>query len=48
MADILINVIIAFLAGSLLLGLHRKVIARVQLRPGPPIIAFITFFKVLF
>lgn len=38
MADILINVIIAFLAGSLLLGLHRKVIARVQLRPGPPII----------
>lgn len=49
MADILINVIIAFLAGSLLLGLHRKVIARVQLRPGPPIIQhFITFFKVLF
>ncbi|MCC9261927.1 MAG: NADH-quinone oxidoreductase subunit H [Methanobrevibacter woesei] len=38
MADILINVIIAFLAGSLLLGLHRKVMARVQLRPGPPII----------
>ena len=38
MADILINVIIAFLAGSLLLGLHRKVISRVQLRPGPPII----------
>lgn len=38
MADILINVIIAFLAGSLLLGLHRKVMARVQERPGPPII----------
>lgn len=38
MADILINVIIAFLAGSLLLGLHRKIMARVQLRPGPPII----------
>ena len=38
MADILINVIIAFLAGSLLLGLHRKVMARVQKRPGPPIV----------
>ena len=38
MADILINVIIAFLAGSLLLGLHRKIMARVQKRPGPPII----------
>lgn len=38
MADILINVCIAFLAGSLLLGLHRKVMARVQSRPGPPII----------
>ena len=38
MADILINVIVAFLAGSLLLGLHRKVMARVQKRPGPPII----------
>lgn len=38
MADIIINVVIAFLAGSLLLGLHRKVMARIQLRPGPPII----------
>lgn len=38
MANILIQVVIAFLAGSLLLGLHRKVMARVQLRPGPPII----------
>jgi len=38
MADILINVIIAFVAGSLLLGLHRKVMARVQKRPGPPIV----------
>ena len=38
MADILINVIIAFLAGSLLLGLHRKIMARVQKRPGPPVI----------
>ena len=28
MAEILIQVIIAFLAGSLLLGLHRKVMAR--------------------
>lgn len=41
MADILINVIIAFLAGSLLLGLHRKIMARVQLRPGPPIIQYL-------
>ena len=38
MADILINVVIAFLAGSLLLGLHRKIMARVQKRPGPPIV----------
>ena len=38
MANILINVIIAFLAGSLLLGLHRKIMARVQKRPGPPIV----------
>ena len=38
MAEILIQVIIAFLAGSLLLGLHRKVMARVQKRPGPPIV----------
>ncbi len=41
MADILINVMIAFLAGSLLLGLHRKVMARVQLRPGPPLIQYL-------
>ena len=38
MAEILIQVVIAFLAGSLLLGLHRKVMARVQKRPGPPIV----------
>ncbi|MDR0900380.1 MAG: NADH-quinone oxidoreductase subunit H [Methanobrevibacter sp.] len=38
MSNILINVVIAFLVGSLLLGLHRKVMARIQLRPGPPII----------
>ncbi|MBZ9571331.1 NADH-quinone oxidoreductase subunit H [Methanobrevibacter sp. TMH8] len=38
MANIIINVIIAFLVGSLLLGFHRKVMARIQLRPGPPII----------
>jgi len=38
MTNILINVIMAFLLGSLLLGLHRKVMARIQLRPGPPII----------
>lgn len=41
MADILINVIISFLAGSLLLGLHRKIMARVQLRPGPPVIQYL-------
>lgn len=41
MADILINVIIAFLAGSLLLGLHRKIMARVQKRPGPPVIQYL-------
>jgi len=38
MLDIIINVLIAFLFGSILLGFHRKVMARVQLRPGPPII----------
>jgi len=38
MANIIINVVMAFLLGSLLLGLHRKVMARIQLRPGPPII----------
>ena len=41
MAQILINVVIAFLTGSLLLGFHRKVMARVQLRPGPPIIQYL-------
>ncbi len=41
MADILINVCLAFLFGSLLLGLHRKVMARVQLRPGPPLIQYL-------
>ena len=41
MADILINVIIAFLAESLLLGLHRKIMARVQKRPGPPVIQYL-------
>ncbi|MDR3222340.1 MAG: NADH-quinone oxidoreductase subunit H [Methanobrevibacter sp.] len=38
MADIIINVLISFLFGSILLGFHRKVMARIQLRPGPPII----------
>lgn len=38
MADILLNVIIAFLVGSILFGLQRKVMARIQMRPGPPII----------
>jgi energy-converting hydrogenase A subunit J len=38
MINIIINVLIAFLLGSLLLGLHRKIMARIQLRPGPPII----------
>ena len=38
MAEILIQVITAFVAGSLLLGLHRKIMARVQKRPGPPIV----------
>ena len=38
MANILLNVIIAFLVGRVLLGLQRKVMARIQMRPGPPII----------
>lgn len=38
MANIIINVLISFLFGSILLGFHRKVMARIQLRPGPPII----------
>lgn len=38
MGIILLNVITAFLLGSVLLGFQRKVMARIQLRPGPPII----------
>ncbi|WJI08719.1 NADH-ubiquinone oxidoreductase [Methanobacterium sp. CWC-01] len=38
MFNILLNVTIAFLLGSLLFGLQRKVMARIQMRPGPPII----------
>jgi len=41
MANILLNVLIAFLVGSVLLGLYRKVVARVQSRPGPPIIQYL-------
>ena len=41
MANILINLIIAYLGGSILLGLHRKIMARIQLRPGPPIIQYL-------
>ena len=41
MANIIINVVIAFLLGSLLLGFHRKFMARIQLRPGPPIIQYL-------
>ncbi|PKL66979.1 MAG: NADH-ubiquinone oxidoreductase [Methanobacteriales archaeon HGW-Methanobacteriales-1] len=38
MANILLNVLIAFLMGSILFGLQRKIMARIQMRPGPPII----------
>lgn len=38
MANILLNVLIAFLVGSVLFGLQRKIMARIQGRPGPPII----------
>jgi energy-converting hydrogenase A subunit J len=38
MANILLNVAIAFLVGSVLFGLQRKIMARIQMRPGPPII----------
>ncbi|MCQ6254109.1 respiratory chain complex I subunit 1 family protein [Methanocaldococcus sp.] len=31
----------AYLVGSLLLGLHRKIMARIQGRPGPPIIQYL-------
>ncbi|HML05773.1 MAG TPA: NADH-quinone oxidoreductase subunit H [Methanobacterium sp.] len=41
MANILLNVIVAFLVGSILLGLYRKVVARIQTRPGPPIIQYL-------
>ncbi len=38
----LINLTVyAFLIGSLLLGLHRKIMAKIQLRPGPPIIQYL-------
>ncbi|MDR2624689.1 MAG: NADH-quinone oxidoreductase subunit H [Methanobrevibacter sp.] len=40
MAIIIINVLISFLFGSILLGFHRKIMARIQLRPGPPIIQY--------
>ncbi|MBM4241265.1 MAG: NADH-ubiquinone oxidoreductase [Euryarchaeota archaeon] len=35
---LLLEIISAFIFGGLLLGLHRKIIARIQGRPGPPII----------
>lgn len=35
---ILLEVITAFIFGGLLLGLHRKIMARIQGRPGPPIV----------
>ncbi len=35
---ILLEIITAFIFGGLLLGLHRKVMARIQGRPGPPIV----------
>ncbi len=38
MLNILLNVIIAFLIGSILFGLQRKIMARIQGRPGPPVI----------
>ena len=38
MLNILLNVFIAFLIGSILIGLQRKIMARIQGRPGPPII----------
>jgi energy-converting hydrogenase A subunit J len=37
----LLELITAFIFGGLLLGLHRKVIARIQGRPGPPIVQHI-------
>ena len=38
MANILLNVLIAFLVGSVLFGFQRKIMARIQMRPGPPVI----------
>lgn len=40
MASILINLFIAAFMGTLLIGLQRKVMARIQMRPGPPIIQY--------
>ena len=34
---ILLYIILAIIAGLLFHGIHRKVIARIQTRPGPPI-----------
>ncbi|HIP15617.1 MAG TPA: NADH-ubiquinone oxidoreductase, partial [Methanothermococcus okinawensis] len=39
--DALAYSLYAFLVGGLLLGLHRKIVARIQGRPGPPIIQYI-------
>jgi energy-converting hydrogenase A subunit J len=39
--DALSYTLYAFLIGGLLLGFHRKIIARVQGRPGPPIIQYL-------
>jgi len=36
--DTVLGLLEAFFVGSVYLGLHRKVIARIQRRPGPPII----------
>ena len=37
MIQFLLLLIIAVFAGLLLHGLHRKIIARIQSRPGPPV-----------
>ncbi|HID47962.1 MAG TPA: NADH-ubiquinone oxidoreductase [Methanothermococcus okinawensis] len=39
--DALAYSLYAFLVGGLLLGLHRKIVARIQGRPGPPVIQYI-------
>lgn len=39
--DALSYTLYAFLIGGLLLGFHRKIIARIQGRPGPPIIQYL-------